>query len=102
MPPRPAPPAVLAVIWTDFVQSIAMFAVAIISLIFAVTKSGGLGEVYSTLDSNHRLIPGYYFGWHPYTYGVGRKDKARHSPCYVVFPKTARVAGTGSAISSSL
>lgn len=55
-----------AVIWTDAIQSVMMIAVAVAALATAVHRSGGFGQVVSTLHHNGMLLdPSYFFGWHP-------------------------------------
>eukprot|EP00039_Didymoeca_costata_P001697 m.54349 g.54349 ORF g.54349 m.54349 type:complete len:551 (-) comp10920_c0_seq2:177-1829(-) len=70
----------LAVIWTDFLQSVAMMLVAAFALGFGIHACGGFAEIYNTLKDNDRLVTAKFFEWNPFTppnaFGKDRKGPA--------------------------
>jgi hypothetical protein len=56
-----------AVIWTDFIQSIAILIVAFTALFTAVHLSGGWGRVYHVLKLHNMTVGDHFFEWHPFT-----------------------------------
>ena len=56
-----------AVTWTDAMQSVAMIAVAAVTLGIAVQRCGGLAAVWDVLREEGKLVEPSFFGFHPLT-----------------------------------
>jgi hypothetical protein len=57
----------VSVIWTDFIQSIAILIVAAVTLGVACHLSGGFGHVFQILRAHNMTVGKDFFGWHPFT-----------------------------------